>query len=253
MKMKLHSKILASLLSLPLLMSLSLQGQTTIISDPIDGPAQFDSDDGWGTTAWERQGSFIGSPGLNNFASSFDGLSPQAGDDFWVSYRGGSGASAQGGIKKFFPGNPLAEGTYTITFQVGRGDGWDFLDPSVYIIADVTGDESYAWGKRITEGLTAISTPTPDEGDWATWVFEYDITAATQNVGAGTPSDSFYVPVENVVGSDFGILFLRSVADNQGWAADDLNVTFVPEPGAVAALLGGVALLFVGWRRFRKS
>lgn len=225
-----------------------------IISDPIDGPAQFNTADGWGTTAWERQGNFIGGSGLNNFASSFDGLTPQKGDDFWVSFKGGTSASVQGGIKKFFPGNPLAEGTYTITFQVGRGIGWDFIAPNFYFIADVVDDGEYAWGKRVEQGLTAISTPTPDEGDWATWVFEYNITPTTQNAGAGVPSDDFYVPVDNVVGSDFGILFLRSVADNQGWAVDDLTVSFVPEPGTVAAFLGGFALLLVvGIKRIRKS
>lgn len=189
----------------------AISGPVIIISDPVDGPLEEDWRNGWNKVGTTRDASF------NSFS---DGLTPRAGIEFWSVFRSVRDASSvPAGVRRFFSDTTFQAGTYRLTFDMGRGNGWDWpaRSPAIHLVADIDGTGEYVYGNRLS--LTAVENPPPIEGEWEQWIYEIRIGNNTQTVN-GDP----------VLGKRFGFLLLRSVSGSEGYAFDNLEISFIPEP-----------------------
>lgn len=165
------------------------------------------------------------------------GLTPQAGNYFWV---GQTSLSGLRGASNYFDQDVIA-GTYTVTFSIGSQDTFAYQEPTVLLLADTDDSGTYNWNDRILVGIVSSVTPTPGDGEWVTWTITYSIDESTVNAGGAS-----------VVGHEVGLLIFATL-DNSGYAFDNLTITAaVPEPETNAALLGACAILGVCALRLRQ-
>ncbi len=221
MKFKRLLSCLASLASL-----LSLPAAELIIEDDFYGPIA--GRDSW-DEGWARQGNYLGGweTGRAQFVWEFAGLDPVRGENFFSGYRGSSedfDDITQVGIKRFFPEHQWQEGTYILRIHVGAGEGWIFNPPSVLLMAETTGDGEYAWGKRV-DGRRIVTTASPAPGEWVEWEIQWEVDATTRNAGSGDTLDPGGDPI---LGSEMGVLVIRTLAPDEGYAVDALSIHFTP-------------------------
>lgn len=58
---------------------------------------------------------------------------------------------------------------------------------------------------------------------------------------------------DTILGKDFGFMVLRSTAGAEGYAFDNLEISFVPEPQTYAAIFGVFLLAFLIWKKRKVS
>lgn len=236
--MKRFSIVFASMILVGIFAGVVQATPIVVFSDPVEGPLVSN----W-TNDWQRVGSYLGPPadGLANFPDpgTFAGLSPTEGDTFWSGHRDadGDGGTKQVGMRKFFPEATFTTGVYTITMDIGLGDGFTWNAPGIYLVADVDHDGVYNWNDRVA--LTEVLNPQPSAGEWVQWVYELEVDQNTVTGGGG----------DAVMGARMGFLIIRSIGEEEGYAFDNLEVTYIPEPSSVALLLLGVAGVFAARRR----
>lgn len=209
---------IALVLLIKLLLFLPLSGEqhsAVIIKDEVDGPYQDDP-----FNAWHRAGSV----GAAFFSPERHGVTPLAGGTFWSVYRQDPTARPEpAGARMFFEGETFSKGTYTATFYLAKGPGWEWPDPRAYLIVDVTGDGSYHYFHRVP--MHAVSGTAPEGSDWERWVFELEVdeTTVTQRSLNGPT---------HVLGKGLGFLVVASVKGGEGYAFDQLEISFTPQNGS---------------------
>ncbi|MDR1281702.1 MAG: hypothetical protein LBK99_12890, partial [Opitutaceae bacterium] len=172
---------------------------------------------------------------------AYDGLNSVVGTNFIVT----NGQTGDHHVDRFFDaGITIQEGTYTITFSMGKLDSLAFMSNK---FAGLISD-SWSWNNRITSGMTIESGPTPNtENKWVTWKITYTVDAETKSA-AGT----------SVVGTRLGFAILASGdGSSSSYAFDNLTIAYtpnsvVPEPATTAALAGMIVLLAVLGFRARR-
>ncbi|EIQ00466.1 hypothetical protein OpiT1DRAFT_05011 [Opitutaceae bacterium TAV1] len=185
-------------------------------------------------TSWTASGAFTWS----DAAATPSGLTAQSGTNFaWAPVE----RSGETGLTKMFTGVVGQAGTYTATFSIGKFEETDFLVPGVFLTAVGGG-----FGKRVTAGRTEVARPTPSDGEWKTWTYEFVVTPETKNAAG-----------ETVVGSTIGF-YITGTGANKSFAFDNLSISFTPAPSipepTTTAVLAGLAMLTLviarrkGWK-----
>lgn len=197
-------------------------------------------DDGWTTNARAT---------MTNEAS-YGGLTAEAGDRFYYATHPVGNATGDHLVQRTFDsGITLQEGTYTVTFKVGKLDGVDFLPINAYV-GLYSGTWNYNTARISSTALTAVRS-NPTNTEWVEWTFTYVIDADTKTVGT-TPT--------SVVGTQLGFVILsnsNSTSATASYAFDSLNITYtpasIPESGTTAVLVSAAMLIVaIGLKRSKR-
>lgn len=207
------------------LVILAVPSLSAIWEDFLEGPMQ--PADRW-DMGWARQGTYLGPPeeGRANFVDRIAGLEPTVGGAFFSGFRGTEeegGQRTQVGVKHYLPFHQFQPGVYTLTFDVGLGEGWTFQSPLVLLVAETEGNSRYDWSKRISAERLVIFDSAPPEVGWETWTVQYEIGNSTINQRG-----------DQVVGSNMGIVIIAQVAPGEGFAVDNMRISFDPSGEAAA-------------------
>lgn len=168
------------------------------------------------------------------------GLTPTAGSTYLTAFT--SGLLTRGFHDAELGSLVVAEGTYTVTFDIGTNNNFDFADRITPIIG-LTGNLSSSAninednGTRLLDTLDGTnvnlvsSTTYPSATGWETWTLTYTVDSGA-----------------SVIGQDLGFWAKfytgTGTAANEGYAFDNFSVSYVPEASsALLGLLGTVVLL----------